>query len=125
MKVESPNLGYIDIDFPAELAKGNFRADTMHLFPRKGFFMIGFPNEDDSISTNVLYNLRGKDSFESFKTNEQFAEFYKSNFPECVKCVPNIDTIWEGLRISYLQDYSCVSFAYGKACLVGDAAHTI
>ncbi|TNV79319.1 hypothetical protein FGO68_gene12592 [Halteria grandinella] len=125
LQQETLNLGYIEFLFPPELAKGNFEADTLHLWPRPNCYLFGLPNNDGSITINFFYPLTGPNSFEQIKSNEDFKNVFTQLFPNTLKCIPDLDSLWSGLKVSYLQDFQCFPFSHGRASLIGDAGHTI
>jgi hypothetical protein len=65
-------------------------------------FTFGTPNEDGSNTINLYMPLKGPDSFETIKSNQDFANIVKKNSKSLASLIPNLDTLWETLKISYL-----------------------
>lgn len=125
IKRHSPNLGYIEYVIPYEQAKDVLPGNRLNMFPRNSFFMAGLPNEDGSCTMNLYMPLTGAYSFDNFKSNADFASFYTQYFPNVAAITTDLETLWERLKVSYLEEVNCYPWVQGNVCLIGDAAHTI
>ena len=98
-------MGYIEFTIPYEIAKDHLPGHTLHNWPRIDFFMYGFPNEDGSVTMNVYAPLTGRNSFEHLTSNEKVEAFMRLHFPDVCDIIPNVETLFERIKVSFLQDY--------------------
>ncbi|MCF6222817.1 MAG: FAD-dependent monooxygenase [Flavobacteriaceae bacterium] len=117
--------GYREILLPAN-KDGSYKLDkkALHIWPRGRFMLIALPNEDGSFTcTLFMPHKNNKNSFENLKTKDQINDFFKNEFLDFYKMIPEIAEIWGNHPLSPLAIIRCYPWAVGKAVLMGDAAH--
>jgi len=117
--------GYREILLPAN-KDGSYKLDvnTLHIWPRGRFMLIGLPNEDGSYTcTLFMPHANDKNSFENLKTKAQIKDFFQTTFPDFYALMPEIAQSWGNHPLSKLGIIRCYPWAVGKTALMGDAAH--
>jgi len=117
--------GYREILLPAN-KDGSYKLDkkALHIWPRGRFMLIALPNEDRSFTcTLFMPHKNNANSFENLKTKEQINIFFKNEFPDFYKMMPDIAAQWGNHPLSPLAIIRCFPWAVGKVVLMGDAAH--
>lgn len=116
--------GYREILLPAN-ADGSYKIEknALHIWPRGRFMLIALPNEDGSFTCTLFMPFSGENSFEKLTTKDAVNDFFKTTFPDFYEMMPNIADAWEDHPLSSLAITRCYPWHYGKAALMGDAAH--
>lgn len=121
------DCGYKELLIPA--AKNGEHAiekNCLHIWPRGSFMMIALPNIDGSFTCTLFYQMEGKNSFDSIKTETDVMSFFKENFPDAIALMPTLIEDWFTNPTSSLVTVKCKPWVFDdKIALIGDAAHAI
>ncbi len=100
--------------------------NCLHIWPRGSYMMIALPNMDGSFTCTLFFQMEGKVSFDTIKTNEQVMAFFKEEFPDAVPLMPTLIEDWANNPTSSLVTVKCKPWVWDeKIALIGDAAHAI
>lgn len=117
--------GYKELSISKTHAAGMAR-EHLHLWPRDSFMLLGNPNPDDSITGSLFLANEGKDSFAELNTESRLNSFFKKEFPDAFKVMPNLVSEFFGNPTGRLSTVKCSPWYYKDECLlIGDAAHGI
>ena len=120
--------GYKELSFPPG-KNGTYLTEknALHIWPRGKDMMIALPNLDGSFTVTLFLSWEeGKDSFDSLNSPERIKEYFQREFPDALKLMPHLIEEFENNPTSPLGTIKCSPWhAYGKALLLGDAAHAI
>lgn len=107
---------------------GRLRQDGMHLWPRGDHFLQAQPNRDGTATTTLFMpveNRGGELRLTAFDRREAVRGHFDREYPDIAAALPRVaEDIWD-TRPALLKVVRCAPFHYGRAVLVGDAAHTI
>lgn len=105
---------------------GDMIREHLHLWPRDSFMLLGNPNPDDSITGSLFLAHEGKDSFAQLTDENKLNSFFKREFPDAFKAMPNLAGEYFGNPTGYMSTVLCSPWYYKDECLlIGDAAHGI
>ncbi|KGP64131.1 kynurenine 3-monooxygenase [Legionella norrlandica] len=100
--------------------------EHLHLWPRDSFMLLGNPNPDDSITGSLFLANEGEDSFAELNNEDKLLSFFKKQFSDAYKAMPNLVQEFFGNPIGHLSTIKCSPWYYKDECLlIGDAAHGI
>lgn len=120
--------GYKELSFPAT-ADGDFQTEknALHIWPRGRDMIIALPNLDGSFTVTLFLDYKdAADSFESLDSPEAIREYFERQFPDAVAMMPNLVEEFMENPTGPLGTIKCSPWsAFGKTCLLGDAAHAI
>jgi kynurenine 3-monooxygenase len=119
--------GYKELHIPAS-ADGKFRIEknALHIWPRGSFMMIALPNFDGSFTVTMFLPFEGDKSFNSLKTKEEVANFFKIEFPDTIDLIPGLLNDFFENPTASLVTVKCWPWTFdNKIALIGDAAHAI
>ena len=101
-------------------------ADAIHIWPRRHYMLIGFPNRDRTFTFALHMPFEGDPSFASIRTPDALLELFRRSFPDALPYVPNLVEDFFGRPESKMITVRCAPWTHGeKAALIGDAAHAI
>lgn len=101
-------------------------ADAIHIWPRRHYMLIGFPNRDKTFTFALHMPFEGDPSFASIRTPEALLELFRRSFPDALPYVPNLVEDYFGHPESKMITVRCAPWTYGeRVALIGDAAHAI
>lgn len=101
-------------------------ADAIHIWPRRHYMLIGFPNRDRTFTFALHMPFEGEPSFASIRTPEALLELFRRSFPDALPYVPNLVEDYFGRPESKMITVRCAPWTQGdKVALIGDAAHAI
>ena len=120
--------GYKELTIPA-VESGGYRTEknALHIWPRGRDMIIALPNLDGSFTVTLFLDYDdAPDSFASLNSPEAISEYFERQFPDAVKLMPQLIEEFQENPVGPLGTIKCNPWsAYGKACLLGDAAHAI
>jgi kynurenine 3-monooxygenase len=118
--------GYKELEIPAT-ESGDFAMDknALHIWPRKSFMLIALPNPDKSFTCTLFLAYEGEESFENLKTPEQINSFFKTEFPDAFKLIPDLLEQFQQNPTSSLVTIKCKPWLRNKTLIMGDASHAI
>jgi kynurenine 3-monooxygenase len=114
----------IPLTLPPE-AKDTLNPDYLHVWARGEFFLIAFPNPDQSFTSLLFMSSVGALSLASLNNKRAVAEFFESEFPHLYYSVPDLVVEFLEAQPRSLKTIRCYPWVSGKFALLGDAAHTI
>ncbi|KJD33527.1 kynurenine 3-monooxygenase [Tamlana nanhaiensis] len=101
--------------------------NALHIWPRGDFMLIALPNLDGSFTVTLFlsYN-QGKYNFNNLTTPETVTNFFKEEFPDALKIMPNVVEDFFKNPTGALGTIKCSPWHFkGNTLLMGDAAHAI
>jgi kynurenine 3-monooxygenase len=120
--------GYKELEIPASKA-GNHQIskDHLHIWPRGQYMLIALPNLDGSFTVTLFLSYdEGEYNFNNLTHIEKVTEFFKTQFPDALDLIPDIDHEFFNNPTGALGTVKCSPWYYkGKTLLIGDAAHAI
>jgi kynurenine 3-monooxygenase len=124
--INSLDYKYKEFCIPPEL-NNTFKIEknTLHIWPRKNFMMIALPNTDGSFTCTLFLPVIGNPSFNTLKSKNDVDGFFKNNFPDSIRLMPNLLNEFFMHEPSNLIHVQCDTWEKNKILLIGDAAHTI
>ncbi|MBK8699679.1 MAG: FAD-dependent monooxygenase [Saprospiraceae bacterium] len=108
--------------------KGGFKLEkhALHIWPRGSFMIIALPNLDGSFTVTMFHPYEGEWGFNQLTTRERVEEFFQQFYPELIAFMPDYVDEFFNNPTGNLGTVKCFPWqAYGKALLMGDAAHAI
>lgn len=126
-KQEFFEQAYKEISVPPSPSGGwALPADAIHIWPRRHYMLIGFPNRDFTFTFALHMPFEGKTSFASIRTPEALLELFRRSFPDALPYVPNLVEDYFNRPESKMITVRCYPWTYGgRVALIGDAAHAI
>jgi len=120
--------GYKELHIPPTKT-GDYRTlkNALHIWPRGDFMLIALPNLNGSFTATLFlsYN-KGTYNFNNLKTPDVVTQFFKTEFPDALKLMPNLTTVFFNNPTAPLGTIKCTPWHYkGNTLLMGDAAHAI
>lgn len=119
--------GYKELSFPPS-ADGGWLVEknALHIWPRGGFMMIALPNPDGSFTVTLFLPFEGETGFAAMHDGPSVRKYFKTWFPDALELLPDLETEYFQNPTSSLGTIKCYPWsAYGKAVLIGDAAHAV
>lgn len=119
--------GYKELRMPPT-PDGGFalNKNALHIWPRGTYMVIALPNLDGSFTVTVFLPFRGDAGFHALHEAEKAMAFFKEQFPEVLPLIPDFADEWMQNPTGTLGTIKCYPWqAYGKALLLGDAAHAV
>jgi kynurenine 3-monooxygenase len=117
-----------------ELANPVHPGDTgpqfgLHAWPRGQALLFAQPNRDGSFTASLFLPERAKDpddwSFEKLRTQNDVATFFAQLFPDAQRHIPDLWEQFTRARPAPLRSLKVAPYHFGRAALLGDAAHTM
>ncbi|HEX6226163.1 MAG TPA: NAD(P)/FAD-dependent oxidoreductase, partial [Chryseolinea sp.] len=118
--------GYKELQIPAG-KNGNFHLEknALHIWPRESFMLIALPNTDGSFTCTLFFPFEGALSFNTLQSDESIKVFFKENFPDALKLMPDLVSDFKTNATASLVTIKCYPWVRNKSLLIGDAAHAI
>ena len=120
--------GYKELEIPADSnGKHLISKDHLHIWPRGQYMLIALPNLDGSFTVTLFLSYdEGEYNFNNLTTIEKVTEFFKTQFPDALELIPDLDKEFFGNPTGALGTVKCSPWQYkGNTLLMGDAAHAI
>ncbi|XP_067136006.1 kynurenine 3-monooxygenase [Centruroides vittatus] len=117
--------GYMELTIPPnEHEEFAMEVNYLHIWPRKTFMLIALPNQDCTY-TVTLFMPFGR--FAELSTPTKLLDFFNNYFPDAVKLIGKDKLITDYFqnKASPLVTVKCRPYYFGKAMLMGDAAHAM
>ena len=119
--------GYKELTIPPA-ENGGFRIEknALHIWPRGNFMVIALPNLDGSFTVTMFHPYGGAYGFDALTNREQVAAFFDEQFPDLPPHAPTLLEDYFANPVGTLGTIRCYPWqAFGKALIMGDAAHAI
>jgi kynurenine 3-monooxygenase len=119
-------IGYkeMPLTFCAE-AEDTLNPEYLHVWARGQFFLIAFPNSNQSFTSLLFMPSAEALSLASLNNRRAVEEFLESEFPDLYYSVPDLAIEFLKAQPRNLKTIRCYPWVDGKFALLGDAAHTI
>jgi kynurenine 3-monooxygenase len=121
------DCGYKELSFPCG-TEGNFlfERNALHIWPRKDYMLIALPNLDGSFTGTLFFPFEGAMSFEQLDNEDKVKDFFRQEFPDASKLIPDLAKQFFRHPTSSLVTVKCFPWIREDYfCLIGDAAHAI
>ncbi len=101
--------------------------EGLHIWPRGEFMLIALPNPDFTFTATLFAPFTGPLGFDNIdlKNEEQILNYFKKNFPDAIKLMPNAVQDFQTNPVGSLLTLRVDPWNFGKVCLIGDAAHAV
>jgi|TARA_B110000967_G_C18827915_1_gene532408 kynurenine 3-monooxygenase len=120
--------GYKELEIPADV-DGNHQISKghLHIWPRGDYMLIALPNLNGSFTVTLFLSYDdGEYNFNNLTTEDKITEFFKTQFPDALKLIPNIKDEFLNNPTGPLGTVKCSPWSYkNNTLLMGDAAHAI
>jgi len=119
--------GYKELTIPPT-ANGDYRIEknALHIWPRGNFMVIALPNLDGSFTVTMFHPYGGDYGFDALDTREKVKQFFEEQFPDLPPHSPTLLDDYFANPVGTLGTIRCYPWqAFGKALIMGDAAHAI
>ena len=111
---------------PDKEGRSVMQSDSLHIWPRGDYMLIGIPNIDGSFTCTLFFPYKGDPSFDTLKTKEDVKTFFEDVFPDAVPLMPTyLDDFFDNPTGS-LATIKCLPWHIGgQLMMLGDASHAI
>lgn len=118
---------YKELTIPAgPRGKHQIEREALHIWPRGGFMLIALPNLDGSFTVTLFLQKHGDPGFETLQDKNALDNFFKTEFPDALKLIPNLATEYYENPQGILGTVRCEPWNYeDSVLLIGDASHAI
>lgn len=118
--------GYKELEIPAgKNGEWQIEKNALHIWPRQSFMVIALPNLDGSFTVTLFLAFNGNPGFHQLTGEENIYEFFKTQFPDLVKLMPNLVSDFLYHPTGALGTVKCSPWFTAQSLLMGDAAHAI
>jgi kynurenine 3-monooxygenase len=119
--------GYKELSIPPAKNGGwQIEKNALHIWPRGSFMIIALPNLDGSFTVTMFHPFEGENGFNNLNTKEKVKAFFEKEFPTLIPYMPHYMEEYFENPVGTLGTIKCYPWqAYGKALIMGDAAHAI
>ena len=107
---------------------GQFRIEpnALHIWPRDDYMCIALPNDSGNFTVTLFMPNEGRPGFDTVRTAQEARALFEREFPDALELMPGFTEDWGRNPVSplgslYLERWRL----YGRAVLVGDAAHAM
>lgn len=121
------SAGYKELHIPpSKLGEHLIEKNSLHIWPRNKFMMIGLPNLDGSFTMTVFQDFEGEEGFNSLDTDDKIHTFFSKHFADALALMPDLVNDFKTNPTGSLGTVRCYPWQVdGKFVLLGDAAHAI
>lgn len=99
---------------------------AIHLWPRKGFFMVALPNRDGSLRCTLVLPGDDRFNFSRLITDQAVKEFFGHHFPNAVENLRASGGHTSRKPVSTISVTTCSTLTHeNSVLLMGDAAHSV
>ena len=121
------SYGYKELTLPAGTDGGFLMAKNgLHIWPRGSYMLIALPNFAGSFTCTLFLSHQGELSFESLTTTEKVEKFFKEQFPDVQKLIPDLTEQFFSNPTGHMVTVKCFPWHHSdQMVLLGDSAHAI
>ncbi|UXX78855.1 FAD-dependent monooxygenase [Reichenbachiella carrageenanivorans] len=117
---------YKELSIEAKAGTFQMEKHALHIWPRGSHMLIALPNPDGSFTCTLFLPYKGDHSFEKLNKEQKIQSFFKNKFPDALKLIPNLTTLFCKNPTSPLVIIKCFPWSHkGKVAILGDASHAI
>lgn len=119
--------GYKELSIlPASDGGWQIEKEALHIWPNGSFMIIALPNLDGSFTLTMFHPYAGEAGFNTLDDRTQRQAFFEQYYPSLLPYIPHLHEEYEENPVGTLGTIRCYPWqAYGKALIMGDAAHAI
>lgn len=119
--------GYKELSIlPAEGGGYRIEKNALHIWPRGSFMIIALPNLDGSFTLTMFHPYGGEAGFNTLDVEKNLTAFFEEYYPDLLPHIPHYIQEYKDNPVGTLGTIKCYPWqAYGKALIMGDAAHAI
>jgi len=119
--------GYKELSIPPTADGGwKIKKEALHIWPNQSFMIIALPNLDGSFTLTMFHPFEGEAGFNTINTEEKLEAFFQSYYPSLRPHIPHLHEEYFENPVGTLGTIKCYPWqAFGKALIMGDAAHAI
>jgi len=119
--------GYKELSIhPAEGGGYKIEKNALHIWPRGKFMIIALPNMDGSFTVTMFHPYGGDAGFLTLDDENQLTSFFEEYYPDLLPHMPHYKEEYKTNAVGTLGTIKCYPWqAFGKALVMGDAAHAI
>jgi kynurenine 3-monooxygenase len=100
--------------------------EVLHIWPRGHFMIIALPNLDGSFTLTMFHPFGSEIGFDELNTKEKVKDFFEKYYPTLLPHIPHYQEEFFENPVGTLGTIKAYPWqAYGKALILGDAAHAI
>jgi len=116
--------GYKELHIPpTESGAWRIEKNALHIWPRGKFMMIALPNLDGSFTVTMFHPYEGEAGFNTLNDSEKVNTFFKKYYRDSMEHMPDLVEDYFDNPVGLLGTNKCYPWqAYGKVCILGDAA---
>ncbi len=119
--------GYKELCIPPGNEGGHrIEKNALHIWPRGAFMTIALPNLDGSFTVTMFHPFEGEAGFNTLNSSDRLNAFFEQHYPDLLVHLPTLTEDYFNHPVGVLGTIKCYPWqAFGKALLLGDAAHAI
>ncbi|MEL6720573.1 MAG: NAD(P)/FAD-dependent oxidoreductase [Bacteroidota bacterium] len=119
--------GYKELSILPSASSGwQIEKEALHIWPNGSFMIIALPNLDGSFTLTMFHPYEGEAGFNTLNTKEKLKAFFEKYYPTLLPYIPHLYEEYFENPVGTLGTIKCYPWqAYGKALIMGDAAHAI
>lgn len=119
--------GYKELSIHASPEGGwKLEKEALHIWPRGEFMIIALPNLDGSFTLTMFHPYGSEVGFDQLTTPEKVKAFFEEYYPSLLPHIPHYQEEFFANPVGNLGTIKCYPWqAFGKALIMGDAAHSI
>jgi kynurenine 3-monooxygenase len=100
--------------------------NALHIWPRGKFMIIALPNMDGSFTLTMFHPYHGDAGFDTLDDEAQLTSFFEEYYPDLLPHISHYKEEYKANEVGTLGTIKCFPWqAFGKALVMGDAAHAI
>jgi kynurenine 3-monooxygenase len=121
------DYGYKELTIPAApQGSHQMNANALHIWPRGSYMLIALPNIDGTFACILFLPFQGQNSFETLDREPKLRDFFERRFGDALLLMPSMSKQFFANPTGAMVTIKCAPWqAYGKALILGDAAHAI
>ncbi len=119
--------GYKELSIlPAGDGGYKIEKNALHIWPRGKFMIIALPNTDGSFTLTMFHPYGGDAGFMTLDDEENLTSFFEEYYPDLLPHISHYKDEYKDNAVGTLGTIKCYPWqAYGRALIMGDAAHAI
>ena len=118
------DCGYKELTIPTD-NNGDWQIspDALHIWPRSSYMVMALPNLDKTFTCTLFFPIKGENSFENLKNEQDINDFFNKNCPDLVPLIPDITEQYLNNPVSPLGIIRCSPWRKNNFMLIGDSCH--
>lgn len=124
-EVRSAGLGYKELTLGHVGQWFPFTPEAIHIWPRRGFFMVALPNRDGTLRATLVMPLEGAGPSFARTDPAQIRARFARDFADAAPHAHHLEEEYQGNPTGHISLASASRYAAGRVFLAGDAAHAM